>query len=382
MLYRTIDFLFAARGDYVIMGDLSNIQKIIRNPAFGLLPIILFSFIIGRMDTRIAVSIALLLSILGFFAVKRYSRLIYDISIITFAISLFLSFVIFPELDEFRIFVIVEVVFVLSLIITRLARSRIVHRLAKNENPREKNYLSESFRVAFQAQYGLSVHLLLILSYFVFSTSSTSETPFIDWLAILCVAQITLVMLILMEIIRLRILDKKLYDEEWLPVITEKGDVTGRVAKSITKDLKNKFMHPVVRVALIYKGRLYLKERDSSRLLNPGKLDYPFEKYMQFNHDIDETVHNSIRKQSGNEDIPLRFLLKYIFENEHTKRLIFLYVSVIDDERTFNNLRLTGGKLWTETQIEDNMGSDIFSECFELEYEYLKNTVLLAHQYR
>ena len=27
--------------------------------------------------------------------------------------------------------------------------------------------------------------------------------------------------------------------------------------------------------------------------------------------------------------------------------------------------------------FEDNMGSDIFSECFELEFEYLKNTVLM-----
>ena len=28
------------------------------------------------------------------------------------------------------------------------------------------------------------------------------------------------------------------------------------------------------------------------------------------------------------------------------------------------------------------MGTDLFSECFELEFEYLKNTVLLAHRFR
>jgi hypothetical protein len=38
--------------------------------------------------------------------------------------------------------------------------------------------------------------------------------------------------------------------------------------------------------------------------------------------------------------------------------------------------------LWSERQIEDNMGTGIFSECFELEFEYLKNTVLLAHRFR
>lgn len=136
-------------------------------------------------------------------------------------------------------------------------------------------------------------------------------------------------------------------------------------------------MHPVVRVALINNGKIYLKKRDATRLLNPGALDYPFEKYMQYNHDIDEAVHNAVRKEIGIEEIPLRFLLKYIFENNDTKRLVFLYVSIIDDDEKFGKLHLRDGKLWTAIQIEDNMGSNIFSECFELEFDYLKNTVLL-----
>jgi len=242
-----------------------------------------------------------------------------------------------------------------------------------------KNYLKEAFRVAFQTQYGLSMHLLLVLLVFLFygEDGSFAEESFI-----MATGQVVLLLIIMMESWRLYLLNRKLLSEEWLPVVTERGEVTGRVAKSITKDMKNKFMHPVVRVALIYKGTIYLKERDASRLLNPGLLDYPFEKYMQFNDDIDVTVRNSIAKECGGQNIPLRFLLKYTFENETTKRLIFLYVSDIDEEELFNSLPLSGGKLWTEAQIEDNMGTSIFSECFELEFEYLKNTVLLAHQFR
>lgn len=65
------------------------------------------------------------------------------------------------------------------------------------------------------------------------------------------------------------------------------------------------------------------------------------------------------------------------FENENTKRLIFFYVSIISSEKEFNKLLLKGGKLWTPKQIEDNIGSGVFSESFELEFEYLKNTVLM-----
>ncbi|WP_298649514.1 hypothetical protein [uncultured Proteiniphilum sp.] len=353
-------------------------QRIFRNPAFGLMSIFIFSILVLYTDSRIATGIALALSVAGYIAVKKYSRLIYDISIVTFAVSLLFSFTVFSRLPAFNRFAIVEIIFVLSLIIMRLSRGKIVTRVAKGRNLMLKNYLKESFRVAFQTQYGLSIHLLLVLAFYLFNAA---EFRFVNSVSMVVMCQIILLVIMIMETARLYILDKKLYREEWLPVVTESGDVTGKVAKSITKDLKNKFMHPVVRVALIYKGRIYLQARDQDRLLNPGKLDYPFEKYMQFNDKVDETLRNSIRKECGGNDIPLRFLLKYTFENEITKRLIFLYVSAIEDEKTFNSLHLQGGKLWTASQIEDNMGTEIFSECFELEYEYLKNTVLLAHQF-
>jgi len=138
-------------------------------------------------------------------------------------------------------------------------------------------------------------------------------------------------------------------------------------------------MHPVVRIALIYKGKIYLKNRDESRLLDPGKLDYPFERFIDFdNLNPDEVVRNIIREECKNENIPVRFLLKYVFENEQAKRLIFLYVSDIEEEELFNSMHLEGGKLWTESQIEENIGNNLFSECFELEYEYLENTILMV----
>ena len=123
---------------------------------------------------------------------------------------------------------------------------------------------------------------------------------------------------------------------------------------------------------------LYLKERDKSRLLNPERLDYPFETYMKYNHNIGEAVKNAVRKEIETETLPVRFILKYVFENSNTKRLIFLYVAVIKSEKDFDDLSLEGGKLWTTNQIEDNIGSSVFSETFEQEFDYLKNTVLMS----
>lgn len=361
------------------MGDSLNIWHILRNPGFGLIPLFVFSIIVGFTDSWESTGIALVLSLLGYFAVRKQSRLIYGISIVAFAIALLMSFTHFAHLSALARFMMVEIFFVLALIAIRFSRTHIEKRLSNTGNLLIKGYLLDSFRVAFQTQFGLSIHVLLVLLIYLFSGTEGLLTRS-SFIMIVC--QIIMLIILLLEVGRLFILRHRLVYEEWLPVVTEQGDVTGRVAKSISKDMKNHFMHPVVRVALIYKGSIYLQERDHTRLLDPGKLDYPFEKYMQYNDEIDETVRRCISQQCGNNDIPLRFLLKYTFENETTKRLVFLYVSDIADEATFNSLNLKGGKLWSERQIEDNMGTGIFSECFELEFEYLKNTVLLAHRFR
>ncbi|HCC85416.1 MAG TPA: hypothetical protein DEQ06_02270 [Porphyromonadaceae bacterium] len=360
------------------MEKFTFIQKITRNPAFGLMPMLFFSFLAGIVTIYAAVGVALLLSFAGFLWVEKPLRLIYQLSLVTFLIAFILSLFHFTPEMPVNSFLIVEIIFLLSLIMARFSRSRMVSRLVKRENVIARNYLKETMRVVFQTQYGLLIHLLLVMGVLLLGGPGSGELHQ-PW--ILITAQAVLLVVILLESGRLHLLTRKLYKEEWLPVVTESGEVTGKVAKSITKDLKNRFMHPVVRVALIYRGKIYLREREASRLLNPGLLDYPFEKYMQYEHDIDESVHNSISRECGNKQIPLRFLLKYTFENDVTKRLIFLYVADIKEEELFNSLHLSGGKLWTEAQIEDNMGTGLFSECFELEFEYLKNTVLLAYRF-
>jgi hypothetical protein len=361
------------------MVEMTTLQKIARNPALGVMPMFLFSILVLLVDTRMAVSASLLLSISALFVVKRPIRLMHDISLVTFTVALPLSFTLFTSLPLLNRFVIVEVIFVLLLVVARLSRERTIVRVARSGDLVLKNGLKGSFRVAFITRYGLLLHLLLLFALFLFNADGSllSHTVFV---VIAC--QVILLLVMLFESTRLHILGKKLYREEWLPVVTERGDVTGRVAKSITKELKNWFMHPVVRVVLLHDGKIYLKERDASCLLNPGRLDYPFEKYLKFNHAIDEAARNSLGRECGERELPLRFLLKYTFENDATKRLIFLYVAHVTDEETFNSLQLDGGKLWTLAQIEDNMQSGLFSECFEQEFEYLKNTLFLALQFK
>lgn len=355
------------------------IKKLLNNPALGLLPFLTLSIMAGSLDMRIALLISLSVSVIAFFIVPKPSRLIFDLSIVTFIISLILSYIIVPRLDRFSALIVIEILFVFSLIITRLSRRNIIKRLAKKNKPHIKNYLTESFRVAFLAQYGLSIHLLIVLAYFIFTSP---KQPLVDMLTIKVFIELILITIIILEFIRLRMMDDKFEKEEWIPVVNEKGYVTGKIAKSVTKDMKNKFMHPVIRVAIIYNKKIFLTERSNSLILDPGKLDYPFEKYIKFNNNPGNAADELIRNEYKIDNLPHRFLLKYVFENDTTKRLIFLYVMDIRDEELFNKLNLGEGKLWTESQIDDNISNGIFCECFEMEYEYLKNTVLMYQNIR
>ena len=348
-----------------------------RNPALGLLPLLVFSLFISHVDIRLSSLIALALSIIGFFIVNRHNRWIYKVSIIAFTVSLVWALITFTDIYYFERFVVVEVIFVLSLIAVRLTRPKVLHRAAKKDSPTARSYLNESFRVAFQTQYGLSIHLMFVLLLHIFRV----DIDIVMIMTGLITCQIILITIIVLEETRLRILDKKLQSEEWLPIVNEEGSVTGKVATSVTKKMKNKYMHPVVRVAFIYDGKIYLQERKPTFQLDPGKLDYPIENFVFFKQEIGATVTECVKKITGGVEIPLRFILKYVFDSESVKRLVFLYVSDISDEAMYKSIYLKGGKLWTTAQIDDNMGEGIFSECFELEYEYLKNTVLLANEY-
>lgn len=138
-------------------------------------------------------------------------------------------------------------------------------------------------------------------------------------------------------------------------------------------------MHPVVRVALIHKGDVYLQKRSETDTLDPGSYDHPFEKYMLFNHEINIAVRNSISRALNMQELPFNFLIKYVYENEETKRLIFLFIARIETEEQLKSISLLNGKFWTAKQIEESFSDEkVFSECFQLEYEYLKNVVIQA----
>ena len=221
------------------------------------------------------------------------------------------------------------------------------------------------------------LHLLMVLVYFLFPTQyhTVNLDHFIIYISLLIFIGLHFVY----EFLHLTSLKKKYKREEWFPVIDETGNVRGKVASSISVNSGNKYLHPVVRIALIHKGRLFLKEK-ASLFDDAYKLDYPFERYVRFKESLDEAIKKTFIESKAPENLPYNYLFKYIHKNEQTNRLIYLYVSNVRDSDLLENVNLGNGKWWTSKQIEENLNTGVFSEYFEKEFDFINSTILMAEK--
>ncbi len=359
-----------------------GIRKHVSNPVLGLLPFIIFVVLcMVGIKEGYALIAGFSLAVFGEILIRRYYKSRgFSTAFYISAISLGLTFLIWLFTNRYvnmpyAYVIICEVLIVTLFMLLRLSRTYISSHFFRQKSPVQKVLMNEFYESAGLIQYGLTLHIFGILLYRQFITSSDTANileillPVVPLMIILSVG--------FSQFYKISNLASKLRQEQWLPIVTEKGEVTGKIAKNVSFNMKNKFLHPVVRVALISNSKVYLQDRPLDDILSPGKLDYPFEKYMLFNHEINLAARNSIRQMIGTEsEFSIKFLLKYVFENDDTKRLIFLFIANVDDENQIKREGKMKGKFWTIKQLEEGFADEIFGECFELEFEYLKNMVL------
>lgn len=360
-------------------------KKYLVNPSLGLLASILYIvlFIVtDNISSSLIISVLLTGTadiILRYYTKSNACGLMFILNFIAlFTTLIFWCFLHKTPISQLIYVIIFEVTFTFLLFFTRLGKTYINIYLGRKPSIIQKTFLGEFFEVARLTQYGLSLHLLTLVIYqLIHRDLDPSSTINLFFYAIIPITILTSI--IIYEEIKTRNLVKQLRKEEWLPIVNESGEVTGRIAKSVSSKMRKRFMHPLVRIALIHNGEVYIQKRPISSSVDPSTLDHPFEKLMQFNHEINLSARNSISKSLNMQELPFNFLLKYVFENENVKRLVFLFVARIENEDQLKSINLLNGKFWTQKQIEDSLLEDeLFSEYFQLEYEYLKNTVIQA----
>jgi len=359
------------------------------NQAIGLLPLLSFVFLeqffpyVPSFIFSVVLCVILYVFFKWWHSGEMFQFILFPVALTQFLFSVTLLFN-SRELLTGRASLVVEILFVVVLAYATLRRRSVMRKIRKIEMTSDKQSylnasLNEFFFTAQIIQSLFTLHLFVVLVYFLLpdSAKNVAYEPLLFHYMFLILG----LGVIGYEQIRLSMMRGYLKNEVWLPVLNDHGKVIGRIAHSISAVSSRKFYHPVVRVAVVYNGMLYLTKRSRDSVISPGALDYPFKYYVRFKQGIEEAVYEALSCSYERELISPRFLIRYKFENELVKHQVSVYVVYIRTEEQLERCKELSGKLWTSKQIEQNLGTGLFSEYFEKEFTYLQNTVLMVENY-
>ncbi len=367
---------------------MNRTKRLLNNQALGILPLLLAIFLdVYFFSYYVSLLFGLALSFVGLFFFYRfktgkYFQFLLLPTVITLLLySIFLFFNLKPTLYDHSP-LIAEILLVVVLAFTGFTRKSVLYRVRHSGLPSHRRAmlrtsLDEAFFIGQIIQNLYTLHLFSILIYIHFPESM--RNPGVENLLYKHLGLIIGILVIIYGQIRAQVLHGTLKKEIWLPVLNDKGRVVGSMARSVSRSSSQKYFHPIVRVAVVYNGMLYLTKRSKDEYVSPDLLDIPFHKYVLFRSSIEGTLYNAIGKFAEDKSIKPRFMIRYTFENENVKHLVTLYTICIQKEEQLQYL--TDGKLWTSNQIQENMSSNIFSDYFEKEFPYLQNTILLAENF-
>lgn len=368
---------------------MNKVKKGLDNQAIGLLPLLLFMFLDNYFSYLLSFMIGISFCFVCLFLYQVLSKdKIYQFLLLPAATTLILYSVFLCLRLEPVLFIysplITEILLVVVLAFMGFAKRLILRRIRTSHHPAYKRTLmrttlNEFFFVAQLVQNLYTLHLFVILVYSILP--ETMQDVRVMRFLYRELGILIGIFLILYEQIRISMVQGSLRKEMWLPVLNDSGKVIGCIARSVSRSLPKKYYHPVVRVAVLYQGMLYLVKRGKKSFVSPDTIDYPFCGYVLFKHTIENTAGEVVGEWGKKSGMKPRFLIRYKFENEKVKHQVNLFILNIRSEEMMDKLKRPDGKLWTTKQIEENLGAGVFSEYFEQEFGYLQNTVLFAENF-
>ncbi len=357
-----------------------QIREVFFNPVLYFLPTLIF--LIGNefRDVDYAVRISFPTALfLVFYIYYVYKRVFFWHGVFA-TFYLFVAFVssLFNESFPYQEFIvkIIFISFLLVLILSKNLLSRIASKTVRYNLPMSNNE-SELIKV--------SKILLVITVVYIFISIITNA--FIDKLpnySIFLVKNLYALALVAFSvsysvfIVKVR---KKLKNEDWLPIVNEQGSVIGSVQYQPGVQNDAKLMHPVIRFYFVENNRILLQQRWPEDRNEALRWDASVSHKVRMSESLETVLTDQLAKQYKKKPELISFLTNYIYEGSFCKNYIYLFVSCQCDEIHPQKDEVYASKWWTVSQIEEELGSGIFSERFELEYPMIIRTGLLQGRF-
>jgi isopentenyldiphosphate isomerase/intracellular septation protein A len=169
------------------------------------------------------------------------------------------------------------------------------------------------------------------------------------------------------EFLKTRVSRKKIIEEEWLPLLNEKGEVIGKATRSICHSDKQ-HLHPVVHLHVINsKGEVFLQKRPMNKI-QPGKWDTSVGGHISFGETVETALHRETMEELGIKDFKAIPLASYIFESDIEREFVFCFVTEYNAPIEINRDELDDGRFWSFSEIRNNLGKNVLTPNFENEF--------------
>jgi len=160
-------------------------------------------------------------------------------------------------------------------------------------------------------------------------------------------------------------------NEEWLPVVDEKGTITGKVTRRSAHKKKG-ILHPVVHLHIINsKGEIYLQKRPDHKLVQPGKWDTAVGGHITFGETIEQALARETAEELNITEIKPVLFAQYKWETEIESELVFSFRTLYNTIPRINKQEVDDGRFWNMKEIRLNLGKEVFTPNFEHEVPLL-----------
>ena len=155
---------------------------------------------------------------------------------------------------------------------------------------------------------------------------------------------------------------------EYFPLVTDSGEVIGKATRNECHS-GSFLLHPVVHLHLFNsKGELYLQKRAMNKDIQPGKWDTSVGGHVDYGEEMKSALLREASEELGIKDFEPIFIMRYKYVSDKEAELIHSHYTVYDLEIIPDPIEISEGKFWQISDIEAQLGKNIFTPNFEQEY--------------